>query len=296
MGSWRQIFLTSLLIIGAQQPLAGQEWKMVKGTMLCGIGGLALIGHEGKQTRYLAVHDAKKPGEPRLAIITDEPGKPVMYESIAWPDSNPPVDAEAISALPGMENAFVVMASGGKLFHIIFDLPSKNVRVVHTFSLPEINQGSNYEGLSFLRMDGDVVAVWAHRGQGSVPAKLFWSIFDPSTYTFSSISSDTLRVPWPVEGVRHVADLKVGPLGILYIVASADLGNNGPFESAFYIAGVFRAWNKEILFRKNPVMYRIMQFYDHKIEALEFVPGPGGGIIFGSDDENLGGCIYTTWK
>ncbi|KAB2880412.1 hypothetical protein F9K33_05275 [bacterium] len=296
MGSWRQILFASLLIAGTQHPAVGQEWKLVKGTMLCGIGGLALISHAGKQTQYIAVHDAKKPGEPRLAIITDEPGKLPIYESIVWPDNNPPIDAEAISAIPGTENAFVVMASGGKLFHIIFDPLSKTVQVVHTFSLPEIDQGSNYEGLSFLRMNGEVLAVWAHRGQGSVPAKLFWSIFDPSNYTFSSIGSEMLMVPWPVEGVRHVADLKVGPLGILYIVASSDLGNNGPFESAFYVAGVFRAWNKKIFFSKNPVMYRIMQFYDHKIEAIEFVPGPGGGVIFGSDDENLGGSIYSTWQ
>ncbi|MBL7994457.1 hypothetical protein JNM05_03720 [bacterium] len=296
MGSWLQIFLTSLLILGTQHPIVGQEWKLVKGTMLCGIGGIALISHTGKQTQYIAVHDAKQPGERRLAIITDETGKTPIYESIAWPDSNPPIDAEAISAIPGMENDFVVMASGGKLFHMIFDPQSKTVRVIHTFFLPSIPPGSNFEGFSLRNINGILLAVWAHRGQGAEPARLFWSIFDPSNYTFTSIRSDTLMVPWPKKGVRHVADLKVGPLGVLYIVASSDLGNNGPFESAFYVAGDFRAWNKEILFRKNHVMYRIMQFYDHKIEAIEFVPGPGGGIVFGSDDENLGGSIYSTWQ
>lgn len=290
-----RMLLTIILVFGGLSAATGQEWKSVKGTRLCGISGMALIGQIGKQTRYLAVHDNKQAGEPRLALITDEPGAAPKYEAVTWSDSNPPVDAEAISALPGEDNSFVVMSSGGKMFHIKLDPASKTVRVVQEFSFPYIPQGNNYEGLSFQRVNGNLLAIWGHRGQDSKPATVYWGIFDPVNYTFSSTGSDTLKVPWPIEGIRHISDLRLDPLGVLYIVASSDLGDDGPFQSAFYVAGLFSTWDKEIMFRKNRVMYRILQFDYHKIEAIEFVPGPNGGIIFGSDDENMGGWIYTTW-
>ena len=291
----RHVVLLVTLIFGIQSALVGQEWKSVKSSMLCGISGMVLINHTERQTQYLVVHDSKKPGQARVAIITDDPVKAPSYDSVAWPDQDPPIDAESISALPGEENSFVILASGGKMFHIKLDLASKTIRVIRTFSVPFVPRGSNFEGLSFQQLNGNLVSVWAHRGQDSIPATLYWGIFDPVNYTFSSTGSDTLRAPWPVSGVRHISDLRLDPLGILYIVASSDLGLNGPFQSAFYVGGVFSTEDKNILFKKNRVMYRLMQFDYHKIEAMEFVPGPNGGIIFGSDDENMGGWIYTTW-
>ncbi len=290
-----RLVIAAMLFAMNMHIASGQEWKAVKGTKLCGISGMALIGQNGKQTQYLAVHDNKQPGEPRLTIITDEVGRAPHYESVAWPDSNPPVDAEAISALPGSDNSFVVMSSSGKMFHIKLDLTAKTVRVVQNFSFPYIPAGSNYEGLTFQKVNGNLLAIWGHRGQDSKPGVIYWGIFDPSNYTFSSTGSDTIKAPWPGDGIRHISDMRLDPLGVLYIVASSDLGDDGPFQSAFYVAGLFSTWDKEVMFRKNRVMHRFMKFDYHKIEAMEFVPGPDGGIIFGSDDENMGGWIYTTW-
>ena len=289
------IFLVIALTAQYIPSAVGQEWKSVKGTKLCGISGMALIGQTGKQTQYLAVHDNKQLGEPRLAIITDEIGAAPRYESIAWPDSNPPIDAEAISALPGSDNSFVVMSSGGKMFHIKLDLGTKTVRVIQNFIFPYVPQGSNYEGLSFQKVNGNLLAIWGHRGQDNKPGVIYWGMFDPATYTFSSTGSDTIKTPWPGEGIRHISDLRLDPLGVLYIVSSSDMGDDGPFQSAFYVAGLFSTWDKEVMFRKSRVMHRMMKFDYHKIEAMEFVPGADGGIIFGSDDENMGGWIYTTW-
>lgn len=291
----RVVFLLVVLTAQYAPSAISQEWKSVKGTKFCGISGLALIGQNGKQTQYLAVHDNKQLGEPLIAIITDEIGVTPRYESIAWPDSNQPVDAEAISALPGSDNSFVVMSSSGKMFHIKLDPAAKTVRVIQRFIFPHVPEGSNYEGLSFQKVNGNLLAIWGHRGQDNKPGIIYWGLFDPATYTFSSTGSDTIKVPWPGAGVRHISDMKLDPLGVLYIVSSSDLGDDGPFQSAFYVAGLFSTWDKEVMFRKSRVLYPMMKFDYHKIEAMEFVPGSDGGIIFGADDENMGGWIHTTW-
>lgn len=89
MNLLRVVFLVVVLIY-APSAIA-QEWKSVKGTKLCGISGLAMISQNGKQTQYLAVHDNKQLGEPRLAIITDEVG--------AARDMNPSFGLTAIRPL-----------------------------------------------------------------------------------------------------------------------------------------------------------------------------------------------------
>jgi len=40
---------------------------------------------------------------------------------------------------------------------------------------------------------------------------------------------------------------------------------------------------------------KLYQFDYHKVEAFDFVPGADGGLVFGTDDENLGAAILLTY-
>lgn len=294
MSFWRQVIFIIIWLTGFHTAVIGQEWKSVKGTKLYGISGMALIDQKENRTRFLIIHDNKQPSEPRIAILTEIPGMPPQYELIAWPGNDPPVDAEAVSAIPDRDLEFVIAASNGKLFHIKLDLAEKKVRMIKTFGLPQMDPEDNYEGLSIKKLQGMTVAIWGHRGGTHHPGIVYWSLFDPVTYTFTNTGYDSISVPWPSEGVRHITDLSMTPSGILYILSSSDNGDDGPFNSVLYSAGYFRAENKKILFTKNSSPLRIMTFEYHKVEAMEFIPDSDRGMIFGSDDENFGGWIYTT--
>ena len=93
----------------------------------------------------------------------------------------------------------------------------------------------------------------------------------------------------------HISDLKVDPTGVLFISSAKDPGNDGSFESAVYIADVFNSDRNQIRFRQNSELVPLYRFDEHKIEAIELVPGQTGGVIFGTDDENRGSSIYRSW-
>jgi hypothetical protein len=281
------------MIVGYLAACQKHGWEFVQGSKLYGISGMAALGQQGNTIRYLIIHDNKQPGEPRLAIITNEKGSQPLYKTLTWPDSNPPVDGEALSAMPGFENSFMVMSSDGILFHLKIDPSTNLVQVAHTYSIAQIPSGSNYEGLSLQKINDTYLVVWGHRGNGN-PGVIYWSVFDPDVSSFSSIGSESFVVPWPVENVRHISDMKLDPSGKLYIASATDTGDDGPFQSAVYLAGIFDAQGQTISFKKNPDLKPIMKFDKHKVEALEFVPGTSEKMILGSDDENMGGWIYTT--
>lgn len=41
-------------------------------------------------------------------------------------------------------------------------------------------------------------------------------------------------------------------------------------------------------------MLPLLRFNYHKIEAIEFISGENGGVVFGTDDESFGSFIYLT--
>ncbi|MGL5193818.1 MAG: hypothetical protein ACRC8Y_09450, partial [Chroococcales cyanobacterium] len=99
-------------------------------------------------------------------------------------------------------------------------------------------------------------------------------------------------VPWPEEDVRHISDLKVNNSGVLYITSARDSGDDGPFDSAVYAAGLFSMNGDQLEFRPASSLAPLYRVKGHKIEALEFLPGLSGGKILGTDDENQGSSIY----
>jgi hypothetical protein len=141
-----------------------------------------------------------------------------------------------------------------------------------------------------------LLAVWADRGLDAKPAQLFWAKFDLQTDAFSQINSAFLEVPYSSGNARHISDVKVDPSGAVFISSASDPGNDGPFASAVYFAGMFNFCNpQKIAFVQSPAFAPLFRFDYHKIEAIEFVPGAGGGMAFGTDDENLGAAIFLDW-
>ncbi len=66
--------------------------------------------------------------------------------------------------------------------------------------------------------------------------------------------------------VRHVSDLKVDPAGVLFIAAATDPGDDGPFQSAVYVAGVFDVDDTGVALRQNSQLVSLSRFDAHKVE------------------------------
>ncbi|NVM56768.1 MAG: hypothetical protein HWN51_01420 [Desulfobacterales bacterium] len=290
------VIVASLFLLPGQ--VLSQQWRPIKGGKAYGISGLGLIDQSGTSASFLIVHDNKKKNEGRLAMITIEGNKEPRYSPLNWPDNiELPVDLEALTCVPGEEeSSFMALASEGKVYHIKVDASRTCVSVLKIFDLPNVSKASNFEGLALQKIDGKLLAVWAHRGNNDDPAKIHWGLLDLATYGFSQTGSATLKVPWPVKAdVRHVSDLKVDPTGVLFISSASDPGDNGPFQSAVYIAGVFSFGVTQVIFRRSVEFVRLCHFEYRKVEALALVPGRSGGMVFATDDENMGASFYLDW-
>ncbi len=297
--------LLNLLITGAllksmllvPEPGLAQQWRPVRGGILFGISGMALMQQQSHEMKFLIVHDNKGKDEGRLAVITIKGEAQPEYVALAWPgNAELPSDLEAIASIPGSINAFMALTSSGKVYHIRFN-DNKTISVLKVFTLPGITAQTNLEGFTLQEIDGNLLAVWAHRGAGAEAATIYWGKLNLNTYQINQTSSANLKVPFPTGvNVRHISDLKVDKAGILFIVAASDPGNDGPFESAVYAAGAFAVGRNAIAFRSNPDLVPLYHYNYHKIEAIELIPGAAGGVIFGTDDENMGSSVkFGNW-
>lgn len=292
-----------LLITGAilkvillmPQDVWAQQWRPVRGGLLFGISGMALMSQENHSLNLLVIHDNKGKDEGRLAIITIKGQEQPEYFPLNWPsNAELPIDLEAIASIPGKANSFMALSSTGKIYSIRLSEVNKNISILKVFALPEIPKGSNFEGFALQEINGTLLAVWAHRGQGEEAATIYWGKLDLDTYQITPLGSAMLIVPRPTgKDVRHISDIKLDKSGILFITSATDPGNDGPFESAVYVAGSFGVSRSAIAFQPNPELVPLSYYNYHKIEAIELVPGAAGGVILGTDDENMGSSVYT---
>jgi len=272
---------------------AFSEWRPVWGGKAANISGIALIRTNGNSKYFLVVHDNKKSKQERAGVVAIKPHTRPRYIPLKWPGELP-VDLESLTAVPDKTQSFMAMTSKGRIYHISVNAKEKRIVVLNEFSLPDVLPNTNFEGFALQKIGSKTLAVWGHRGKNEKPGMLFWGYL--SNYVFSHASSTNFSVPWPVkQDVRHISDLKVDKSGTLFISCASDPGDDGPFQSAIYSAGVFTLREDNIEFRKNTDLARIYKFPYNKVEALELVPEKNGGMIFGTDDENMGASIYTTW-
>ncbi|MEH1897042.1 MAG: hypothetical protein V7K94_17405 [Nostoc sp.] len=286
------VVLSTLLLISVQ--VWAQDWRPVRGGIPFGISGMALIKQQSNSLDFLIVHDNKKPNQTRLATISLKGKNQPEYFPLNWPNNiELPIDLEALTSVPEkIKFSFIGLSSSGKAYYIRLNPVTKTILVLKEFNLPGIIQGNNFEGFGLQNIDGKLVAIWAHRGEGEQPATIFWGIFDLAKYQITLAGSANLTAPFPSGNVRHISDIKVDPIGIVYITSASDAGDDGPFQSAVYVAGYLGLHGNKIVWRQNSQLVPIYRSDYHKIEGIELIPGAEGGVIVGTDDENLGSYVY----
>lgn len=296
-----QKLLIAVVTVGGfaltSQPGLSQQWRPIRGGLLFGISGICLSDKQENFLSFLVVHDSKQVGQARLATVTLTAKEQPQYSSLAWPTSTAlPTDLEAITAVPSETvPSYMVSTSSGKIYHLKLAASGKEVSILKVFDFPNVPKGSNFEGFALQEINGTLLAVWAHRGADEEAAVIYWGKLNLTTYQISQIGSASFKVPWPRANVRHISDLKVDPSGVLFIASATDSGNDGPFDSAIYATGTFNIAGNRVTFRQNPQLVPLYRLPYHKVEGIELVPGQAGGVVFGTDDENMGPSLYTGW-
>jgi hypothetical protein len=289
-----------LLITIAVSTLAtvslGQDWRPVSGSRQANISGMALIQSENGRSSFLVVHDNKKKEQIHAEMLTIDGSESPKVTPLDWVGNDIPTDLEAVCSVPASPGQFMAFTAAGRVFHIKLDVSKHAVTVLRSFDVPAIPAEADFEGFELQSIDNTLIAVWADRGATAKPATIFWSKFDLSTDKFSDVASTPFRIPFPVANVRHVSDIKVDTTGAAFVTAASDPGNDGPFTSAAYFAGVFRVDSqRKVTFALPAGFSPLYRFARHKVEAFEFVPGTDGGLVFGTDDENLGASLLLTF-
>lgn len=294
------VTLTSCMAI--EKP-AVSSWYPVRDGIEYGISGIARVNAPGGDSGcsagdacFLIVHDNKFPDLPFIGLVSISADRSVDYRTIAWPSPTQyPVDLEALTALPGTPGTFLACSSKGEVFRFEWDGATGELSLAEVFELPNVSRGMNIEGFAIAEVEGQLLAVWGDRGSGSEPGGIYWGTFDPVTNAIAPTGTVSFRVPFPENG-RSISDLKIDGAGVLWVSAAVDYGDDGPFASAVYVAGVFEGNNEEgFNFRSNSSLVPLWRFDDRKIEAIELVPGEAGGAIFGTDDENQGSAVFWSW-
>lgn len=262
---------------------------------------------------YLVVHDTKAfQDRPRIGLFkvtADAGGRYTPLKVSDWKDpdgrSN---DLESACPLPGQAGEYLVAESGyregkyGRIFHL--RVVGASAEIIRTYKLPlladdnERQEGANFEGLACTTRDAQRVRVilGERGGSTSYPSGLLrWGTLDLRQESLSwyeggeAFIEVTSPGTWPM-GVtqRDIADLHASPDGVLWSVAAADAGADGPFRSVIYELGriVEGAPPVDIA---HPAAAWIVDGL--KVEALaESTDLVEGSVLsFGSEDERLGG-------
>ncbi|MFJ9428438.1 hypothetical protein ACIRQY_02140 [Streptomyces sp. NPDC101490] len=294
MVTWRRYAVAGAVVAavlgqGPGSAGAAEEWDRVGEGIVSGVSGASFLpGGE-----LLVVHDNKRGGEKRVSAVRWT-GEGPRADVLTW-EGPLPVDLESLSAVPGRAGEYAALESSGHGYH--FAVADGTARVLREFTVPGVVSGDNYEGFALVGLRGGLTAVWAHRGQDQDPAVVRAARLDWPTLAFGPADSAPLRVPYPVEGVRHVSDLAVSGTGRITVTSASDAGDDGPFDSAVYDAGTVRpapplrpGAGPVLELRTTP--RELARYPGHKIEALGCPQGPGAGVL-GTDDENQGGSVRT---
>ncbi|MDA0989912.1 MAG: hypothetical protein O3A51_04075, partial [Verrucomicrobia bacterium] len=253
--------------MGASRAAEPTAWVAVRDGKLRGIGGMVTLAvPPGQPTAYVIVHDNKKDGQERVAIITPS-GPEVGYQPMAWPtDVELPADIEALDAVTvGKHVTYWAMTSGGRVTQFQLDPAQQRVIVKRQFNLPGVLAGDNYEGLLVRQLGSATIVAWSHRGKSGSPGVLYWGQLVGETIRQNGWAGIT--VPWPTgASVRHISDLEMDAAGNVYISAASDPGDDGPFFSAIYRAGRFAL--DDGFFRFTPDLSEIWRCDEHKVEGL----------------------------
>ena len=293
--------IASLVWLLLRQPASSSSnqepnpaWQMVGQGITEGISGLALIAADANEGSFVAVHDNKQPGEKRLSILRRR-GRDVESRPLAWKGEPLPIDLEAICRQPEAASTFLALTSRGAVYRFTLQGDAEVSFDPTPVGVPNSAEARQFESFDVQRIGAQTFACWAERGDKAAPGVIFCSTFDVATLAFGEPEPLEVRAPWPAEHTRHISDLRLLSDGTIIAASAADPGNDGPFSGAVYIAGTLQAaGDRPQLITAQPAT-RLFTTATHKIEAIELVPGPDGGLLIGSDDENLGAAVLFTW-
>ena len=270
------------------------KWQTVGKGLPEGISGLALISANRDEASFVAVHDNKQPGEKRLSILHRR-GDEVEARPLAWKGEPLPIDLEAICQQPEAASTFLALTSRGAMYRFTVLGGSEISFDSAPVGVPNSAEDRQFESFDVQRVGGQLFACWAERGDKQTPGVIFCSTFDGATLGLGEPALLEVRAPWPNNDTRHISDLRLLADGTIVAASASDPGNDGPFSGSIYIAGtLLPGGDRPQLIPAQPAT-RLFTTTTHKIEAIELVPGPDGGLLVGSDDENLGAAVLFTW-
>lgn len=262
-----------------------EEWLSVAEQRILAISGISVIDND----HFLVVHDNKKPDQPRLNILSGQKNQKPTLTPLNWCDQNLPIDLEAITAVPGYKNDYLVLESKGQVTRIQLEANNTSCKTIGQFYLPTASTESNMEGLALRCFKNKCLLVWAERGDDKTSAKLSWSAFntEKNSVGHSKTGSFDFKAPYPENDLRSISDIAIDNKGIVWVSATSDPGDDGFFKSALYKIGSFTKKNVWTVVQKT-VPYCKYETENIKIEALVFTPS---GLVMATDDENKGAKI-----
>ena len=281
------IYLYILISFSCQKELRpiDERWQFISGKRELAVSGISPTTDKDK---YLVVHDNKKKGQLRVGLI--DIGADSLYIGLKWPTETLPIDLEALSDIPGLENEYIAMGSWGYCYWIKLDLQSKTIDLIKEFRIPDSGPRLNLESLLILGENDNLYVAWAHRGSDGEEAILYWgsiSLFDEDI-AISVKDSIFINIPWPLMAKRHMSDMDIDNNNILWTSSTSDPGDDGPYKSGIYKIGLFEIVKEKINFNISQSFTKQFVFENNKVEALAVI---NNKIVFATDDENLGSAI-----
>ena len=281
------IYLFILILFSCQKELIpiDERWQFISGKRELAVSGISPTTDKDK---YLVVHDNKKKGQLRVGLIDINADS--LYIGLEWPTKTLPMDLEALSDIPGLENEYIAMGSWGFCYWIKLDLQSQTIDLIKEFRIPGSGPPLNLENLLILGEGDNLYVAWAHRGSDHEESILYWgsiSLFDEDI-AISVIDSVFINIPWPLTAKRHMSDMDIDNNNILWTSATSDPGDDGPYKSAIYKIGLFEIVKEKINFNISQSFTKQFVFENNKVEALAVI---NNKIVFATDDENLGSAI-----
>tara|TARA_B110000014_G_scaffold66888_1_gene45721 strand:- start:217 stop:1110 length:894 start_codon:yes stop_codon:yes gene_type:complete len=281
------VYIFILILFGCQTDLRpiDERWQFVSGKREIAISGISPTSDTNK---YLVVHDNKKKGQLRVGLINLAADS--LYEGLKWPGETLPIDLEALSNIPGLQNEYIAMGSWGFCYWIKLDLQSNTLDIIKEFRIPDSGPPLNLESFLIIRKNNNTYATWAHRGSDNEESILFWgsiSLFDDNI-NISVEDSVFINLPWPIKSKRHMSDMDIDDNNAIWTSATSDPGDDGPYQSAIYKIGNFEISKEKLYFNISDTFPKKFVFNNNKVEALTI---NGNKIIFATDDENLGAAI-----
>ena len=281
------IYLFILILFSCQKELIpiDERWQFISGKRELAVSGISPTTDKDK---YLVVHDNKKKGQLRVGLIDINADS--LYIGLEWPTETLPMDLEALSDIPGLENEYIAMGSWGFCYWIKLDLQSQTIDLIKEFRIPGSGPPLNLENLLILGEGDNLYVAWAHRGSDHEESILYWgsiSLFDEDI-AISVIDSVFINIPWPLTAKRHMSDMDIDNNNILWTSATSDPGDDGPYKSAIYKIGLFEIVKEKINFNISQPFTKQFVFEKNKVEALAVI---NNKIVFATDDENLGSAI-----